>query len=75
MTSSQRPLSFLPLMKAPLCREEEMETRISGPQPKDTSILGIGLLVSRNISIWLISTVRNYVLAVSTGEGIFEILR
>lgn len=39
---------FPPLMKAPLCREEEMETRITGLQPKDTSILGICLLVSGN---------------------------
>lgn len=59
--------SFFPLlMKAPLCREEEMGTRISGPWPKDTSILGI--VVSWNISIWLTSTVRNYVLAISAEE-------
>lgn len=51
---------FPPLIKEPLCREEEMESRILGPQPKDTSILGISLLVSWNISIWLTSTVHNY---------------
>ena len=37
------------------------------PQPKDTSILGICLLVSGNISIWSTSAVHNYVLAISTG--------
>lgn len=59
--------SFFPLlMKAPPSREEEMGTGISGPRPKDASILGI--VVSRNISIWLTSTARNYVLAISAEE-------